>query len=220
MVGFGTVMALGLAVAPVRRVDSYDFLRGELKSYGSYQEPVRRAETRNVSPWSVLNDQGAPEFDAHKSEAVGKVFELRRLSGLPVKQLAELVGVSPKTIHNWQNGSVISASNLARLGKVLDALRYADRGEARLNKAMLLTEGNGRGVAFDLLKNEHFSEFRELAGQGLGRVGSKKFSMVGKPLETVGEHLASLAEGDHSKELTEVRNFKKTDFDLTDDDWT
>lgn len=220
MVGFGTFMALGLAVAPVRRVESYDFLRGELKSYASYQEPVRRVEARTVSPWSVLNDQSAPEADNQKSVAVGKVFELRRLSGLPVKQLAELVGVSPKTIHNWQNGSAISALNLARLGKVIDALRYADRGQSRLNKAMLLTDGNGGGVAFDLLKNERFSEFRELAGQGPGRVDSKKFSMVGKPLEAAGERLASLAEGDHSEELTEVLNFKKTDFDLTDEDWT
>jgi hypothetical protein len=70
-----------------------------------------------------------------------------------------------------------------------------------------------------MLKNKRFAEFRALAGQGSSRVDSKKFLMVGKPSESAGAQLQALAEGEEYTEIEEKFNFRKTEFDLKDDDW-
>ena len=109
---------------------------------------------------------------------------------------------------------------MEHLGRVLDAIRYVDRGEGALTKALLLTEGDGNSILLDLLKDKRFTEFRALAGKGIGRVDSKKFLMISKPVESAGQQLLALSEGEQDLGLEEELSFKTTEFDLKDNDWT
>lgn len=225
MVGLAFILstALGAAVVPTRRSEAYDNLRAHLGSYGHATHDLDRTvhyrapELRWIKEADSFKGIEKAKF---KYDATGAVFDLRRRSGLTIKQVSDILGVSPKTIHNWQNGGVISSENMENLGRVLDAVRFADRGEGALTKALLLTGGDGHGTLLDLLKNKRFTEFRALAGKGAGRADSTKFLMASKPLEGAGEQLLVLSDQEQGINLDEELNFKVTEFELRDDDWT
>lgn len=225
MVGLAVVLssALGAAVIPTRRSEAYDSLRAHLGSYGHATHDLNRTVNyRAPQPYRMREADSfkGGEKAKVKYDATGAIFDLRRRSGLTIKQVSDILGVSPKTIHNWQNGGVISSENMENLGRVLDAVRFADRGEGALTKALLLTGGDGHGILLDLLKNKRFTEFRTLAGKGGGRTDSTKFLMVEKPLESAGEQLLILSDREQGVTVDEELNFKTTEFDLKDDDWT
>ena len=92
------------------------------------------------------------------------VSELRRISGLTWEQLGQLFGVSRRSVHFWASGRSMNAANEQHLFKVLDIVRQADRGDARRNRAALLTVSAGN-APFDLLMSQAFDE----ASARLGR---------------------------------------------------
>lgn len=208
-------VAVSAAIIPQRRPESYDMLRAQLGAYGHY------AETSHIHVHTCAGVEAKVQPAApSQHDASSAVAELRRISGLPVAMLAEVLGVSPKTVHNWQNGKTVSASNMRLLGQVLDAVRYVDRGEADLNKALLLTVGDGQHNLVELLKEKRFSDFRTLAGQGPGRISSDKFLVISRPVENAGEELFALSDADHEFEFSEKSDFKTIEYDLTDEEWT
>jgi len=97
------------------------------------------------------------------------IAELRRISGLTWEQLAELFGVSRRSVHFWASGHPLSANNEERLRQALAVIRAMDRGFAMSNRAALL-EGQPGGRALDLLKQQRFGEAGRLLGKGVGRV--------------------------------------------------
>ncbi|WP_419950972.1 helix-turn-helix domain-containing protein [Candidatus Palauibacter sp.] len=82
------------------------------------------------------------EIDAEATRAA--VSELRRISGLTWEQLAELFGVSRRSVHCWASGKPLNAANHERLMRVLDVVRDADRGTAHSTRAALLEAREAR----------------------------------------------------------------------------
>lgn len=83
--------------------------------------------------------------------------ELRRISGLTWEQLAEMFGVSVRTMHFWASGKALNADNERRLFRVLDVVRSGDQGSARKNRAALLVS-EANISALELLRDGRFEE--------------------------------------------------------------
>lgn len=98
------------------------------------------------------------------------LFELRRLSGLSWEQLAEMIGVERRSVHNWAAGKTIALKNLQRIGELLSFVRYMDRGNARENAALLLGPTALGETLFQLLAKGEFARARIVIARGPGRV--------------------------------------------------
>lgn len=97
------------------------------------------------------------------------IAELRRISGLTWEQLGQLFDVSRRSVHFWASGKPLNSTNEARLMRVLDVVRDADRGNARATRVALLDASDGT-TPFDMLVTGRFKEARLALGQGPGRV--------------------------------------------------
>lgn len=112
--------------------------------------------------------------NVHRHEAtmpqqVELVRELRQLSGLTWHHIADMIGVSAKTLHNWAAGKPIDEKNLRRVGEVISVLRFIDRGSAEANRALLLNESVEGQALLDLVKVGEFAGVRQAIGRGQGR---------------------------------------------------
>lgn len=58
------------------------------------------------------------------------VQEIRRISGVTWKEIANIFGVSQRTMHSWTNGENVSAGNDALIREVLEKLRRIHDGNA------------------------------------------------------------------------------------------
>ena len=96
------------------------------------------------------------------------ISELRKISGLTWEQLGMLFDVSRRSVHFWASGKPLNAGNEARLMRVLDVVREADRGNARGTRAAMfqVTEGE---TAFDMLVAQRFDDAREFLGRSVKR---------------------------------------------------
>ena len=65
--------------------------------------------------------------------------------------------MSRRSVPFWASGKPMNAANERYLLKVLDIVRQADRGDARSNRAALLTVSAGR-TPFDFLRSRAFDE--------------------------------------------------------------
>ena len=97
------------------------------------------------------------------------ILELRRLSGLGWEQVADLLEVTRRTVHFWSSGRPINAANAERVQRTLAALRFADLGTASENRALLLTPQGDGTLLLDLLREQAYDRFMEIAGRGPGR---------------------------------------------------
>lgn len=134
-------------------------------SMGVWPEPFAWDDRRTAGrdSWAAV-----PEGDritAITSDVTSRaVSELRRISGLTWEQLGHLFGVSRRSVHFWASGKPMNAANELYLLKVLDIVRQVDRGDARSNRAALLTVSTGR-TPFDLLRSQAFDEARARLGR-------------------------------------------------------
>lgn len=96
------------------------------------------------------------------------IAELRRISGLTWEQLGQLFDVSRRSLHFWASGRPLNAKNEARVLRVLEIVREADRGDGRSTRGALFQGTAGR-TPFDLLASQRFDEARALLGSGPGR---------------------------------------------------
>lgn len=79
------------------------------------------------------------------------INELRRLTGLTWDQVAQLFGVSRRSVHHWAGGKDMSAENERHLESVLSWLHGINRGTALLNRRALFAVDTSGVSAFDLL---------------------------------------------------------------------
>lgn len=107
--------------------------------------------------------------ESKSPQQVELVRELRQLSGLTWHHIADMIGVSAKTLHNWAAGKPIDEKNLRRVGEVISVLRFIDRGSAEANRALLLNESVEGEALLDLVKAGKFSNVRQAIGRGQGR---------------------------------------------------
>ena len=105
-----------------------------------------------------------------QSEACAEaVLEIRRRSGLTWEELADLFGVSRRTMHSWANGEHPAAENDQRVRKMLAAVRHLDCGEASQTRARLLDVDARGSRVFDRLKKGAFAEVMVLPAGSLAQ---------------------------------------------------
>jgi DNA-binding transcriptional regulator YiaG len=175
--------------------DSSDITEGSTSARGALLEPAWRIivvggalampSTSSYEPDTPWEDQyvyetqttashsSRPRRQASGEEQQGQstasaLSELRRISGLTWDQLGRLFHVSRRSVHFWASGKPLNADNEARLHRVLDVIRHADRGSAGANRTALLRAVNGR-VPFELLASQELDEARELLDRGVDR---------------------------------------------------
>ncbi len=124
---------------------------------------VRRAFSA-VSPNQSVSLVVQEGFEVRRA-----LHELRRLSGLTWESLADVLGVTRRSVHLWANGGPINSPNEKQVRDLLVALRIVDRGTATENRQLLLTPlEDGRTIS-DLLRDHAFDEAVAFAGRGRGR---------------------------------------------------
>ena len=140
---------------------------------------------------------------------VSQISEIRTLSGLTFEQLAFVMGVQRRSIHNWMAGGNVKPSHRQQIGSVLAALRHIDRGSARENVNMLLSPLVGGSIGLDLLREGRFDDLMRVAGKGAGRPEPKRVDRSRTPLrgEESGGWLASVvrSSGESAADATLVR---------------
>ena len=124
-----------------------------------------------IDPWSEPTTSGqavesTPREDAPDSATA--ILEVRRLSGLTWDQLARLFHVGRRSLHFWASGKSPNAGNQEQLRRTLNTIRAIDRGSASENRVIVF-EGRGGRVPFDLLAAGAYDEVVELLGRGPGR---------------------------------------------------
>jgi len=111
--------------------------------------PVMALEAR-----SVVDEPTRPDL----------VHELRRLSGLTWEQLANVLRVSRRTLHNWANGLPMSRNHEERLARTISVLRAIDRGSANQNRALLFDVAPQGETLLDLLRREDYDAVLKMGG--------------------------------------------------------
>jgi DNA-binding transcriptional regulator YiaG len=92
------------------------------------------------------------------------VNELRRLSGLTWDQLAKVFNVSRRSLHFWASGQPLSSFNEEQLNRVLGTIQYIDRGNASLNRSLLLLPDSNGNLLLDLLVAGKYEELKHVVG--------------------------------------------------------
>jgi DNA-binding transcriptional regulator YiaG len=94
------------------------------------------------------------------------VHQIRRLTGLTWEQLAKLFNVSRRTLHFWASGKRLNSFNEEQLNLLLDTIQYIDKGNASLNRNLLLMPLRDGTVPFNLLIAGKYQEVKNLLGSG------------------------------------------------------
>ena len=90
----------------------------------------------------VQTDSGMTVEEVQTGSA--EIMELRRLSGMTWGQLAQLFGVTPRTLHFWASGKRLTPSNEEKLRRVVTTVRQIDRGSAQENRdALFMVQPDG-----------------------------------------------------------------------------
>ncbi len=165
---YDTVISLFPAMPPTSAslgglTDSTQFLPSEGKAWGAFE----RGSSGGFDLSTLI---GVVDEDW---SGVRLVRELRQLSGLTWKQAADLMGVKPRTLHNWAAGEVIAEKNLRKLGEVLAVLRYLDQGYAEANRDILLNVSIDGNTVFSLIEKGEFGQVMSHVDRGIGRNKSK-----------------------------------------------
>lgn len=124
-------------------------------SYVSVAESLfdrRRAEKRSTS--------------VNEYSSYANVCELRKLTGFSWERLGQLLNVDRRTIYNWLKSSEIRDANRIHIAQCLSVLRFADRGSASANRAMLDSVFENGLPVFSHIRNRRYEDARRLLGYG------------------------------------------------------
>jgi hypothetical protein len=193
---------------------------------------IRLLLVTEASPDLIVISEGWPDetedprYDLRTLDLPGKVYALRRLTGLSWAQIASLMRVQPRTVHYWATGREISPKNEERLARILAAVMWIDRGSSSQNRSLLLSPHQDGSTYFDLLKEERHEELKRRVGRGPGsrrrlepltqetrrHIGPERF---GEMLERAAESASLLtADGDgivqRKPTVRKTKRFSKT----------
>lgn len=141
-VAFGCLLAVSSTISGAVPGSSWSMTSSEGSSQMRGFAPPGATSSGQVTRQSVRHATDEP---------AKQVTELRVLSGLTTDQVAKLMGVTRRSIHNWVGGSVMTSQNQDRLAYLLSLIRAlpADTPEAR--RATLLNSSTGRSLFHQLL---------------------------------------------------------------------
>ncbi len=98
-------------------------------------------------------------------DSAENLFEIRRLTGFSWVKLAGLLNVNKRTLFNWVAGAKIRDCNRDHIAKTLEALRFADRGAAELNSAVL-NERRHKRSPFEAIQLGKYELAKQLLSDG------------------------------------------------------
>ena len=99
----------------------------------------------------------------------GMLQRLRRLSGLSWGEIAQAVGVSRRTIHNWLTGARVAGVHLARLLELSRVVDIVATGSVQATRtALLQPNANGRSILDDLALAARPARRRPLSSVSVG----------------------------------------------------
>jgi DNA-binding transcriptional regulator YiaG len=99
----------------------------------------------------------------------GRIYRLKRQSGLNWDEIAELFDVSRRSVHHWANGKPLVAKQEKRLIELNQFFDQVSEGDALAVRQRLLAHDGGQSSSFNLLINGNFGAAKEqfLSTQGM-----------------------------------------------------
>ena len=91
-----------------------------------------------VGSTPLLSARSPPVKDRGPTDIAKSVRTLRERSGLSWSELAALLGVSRRTVHNWANGSAITSRHSRMLALVTKLVNKIDAGSPASTRARIL----------------------------------------------------------------------------------
>ncbi len=124
------------------------------------------SETSLVELFSefLSSDKYVSSINVHNP--IDNLFELRNLTGLGWSDLAKLLDVSRRTLHNWIKAGNIRDRNKIKISETLKVLRYADRGCSEDNIVALYRVDSSGTTSFEKIKQGNYSVARSIIGRG------------------------------------------------------
>lgn len=105
---------------------------GIFSANATASQPMPALETPSAT---TAFDHPAPEPSHQESEAPLSpqecVREIRKISNVTWKEIAEIFGVSQRTMHSWSNGENVKSGNEALIREVLAKLRKIHDGNSK-----------------------------------------------------------------------------------------
>lgn len=111
-----------------------------------------------MSEHRLISCTSVGESQPSVTERLEGIAELRQRSGFTWDKLAELFGVSRRSMHYWASGESMTSDNEDHLQRCLSVLRSSDRGDAVTNRRSLLTADSNNTSPFDLLVRKRYGE--------------------------------------------------------------
>jgi hypothetical protein len=99
-----------------------------------------------------------------REPAPAVIAQLRRLTGLTWEQLAYLFDVSRQSVHFWASGGSMTVAHRLHLERVLDTVRFVDRGSITENRAALLEIRDDGATLLDQLAVGNYHVVQRLWG--------------------------------------------------------
>lgn len=187
----------------------YEFLHTSLLGVQGFTTTTFPLQELILAENERVTGSGAVESYSPNSDDPTLVRELREVSGLTWDQMASLFGVSRRTLHFWDSGNAMAASNQEKLGRILGAIKSFDTGSASENRRLLLTTVEGV-LPLDLLRDGRYDDFNNIKNYFSGRSPRPTVSVAESsarsplPLEV----LASAKQDRIHKEKRKVRSVK------------
>lgn len=157
-------------------------------------------EATNSGGWSVVVD--TPDLLHQSPQSV--VAEIKRLSGLTWENIADILGVSPRSVHLWRAGGQMAETKRQRSGSLLSFLRFIDRGLGETNRALILDNSDeGMTVLAMLIAGEH-ERAKMVVGAGQSRPAS--FASIPKEARrrTAPDHFGMVLDAYGADEIADV----------------
>lgn len=137
-------------------------------------------QTSNLLDWQdddfvrcALHELTMPAADVragvNKEATRENIHEMRRLTGFTWDELATLLEVDRRSLHNWTQGGPVRSANQTRLADLLSVLLYMDRGAAEANRLALSMPDSAGITPLTLLTQGRFQEAQTALGRGQGR---------------------------------------------------
>ena len=128
-------------------------------TFGGMSSPAT-ASTYQIHIPSERTSSGParPVFEAPTETAASAMMEIRRRAGLTWDEMANLFGVTRRSVHHWANGNAVNSKNEQAIRQTLAIVRRLDRGASGDTKALLFTAGADSLTVIDLLRDGRFQE--------------------------------------------------------------
>ncbi len=142
----------------------------------------------STSAWATFVDTSSDLLEEARTlssvnlaHANANVFEIRRITGLGWGQLADMLNVDRRTVHNWVKGGRVRHRNRKRIADTLITLRNIDQGFAQDNLVLLGEPSPSGPTVFELFKQEMYEEIlSDFACYGYARPAPSKAERTGE----------------------------------------